>query len=156
MEVQPQLVLLQKTLFAVEGLGRQLDPELDLWATAKPFLEQWIREQMGPKALFKHLRENMPFFVEQLPHMPRLINDLLLLSKEQKMHLFETQRPRKASGSSRIALRKGFWSGVFSVTLVFGGLSYFKSMDHKTLAMVAFGTALAGGMIALLYGNKNK
>ncbi len=52
MEAQPQLVLLQKTLLAVEGLGRQLYPELDLWVTAKPFLEKWIKEQVGPKAFF--------------------------------------------------------------------------------------------------------
>ena len=123
MEVQPQLVLLQKTLFAVEGLGRQLDPELDLWATAKPFLEKWLREQMGPKALIKHLRENLPFFVEQLPHMPRLINELLVLSKEQRLHALEA--PRETINTTRKALYKGFGIGVLAVMLVFSGTSYF-------------------------------
>lgn len=79
--IQPQLVLLQKTLFAIEGLGRNLYPELDLWATAKPFLEKWLREQIGPKAFLHHLRENIPFFVEQLPYLPKLVNDVLLLAK---------------------------------------------------------------------------
>ncbi|MFZ4076848.1 MAG: ubiquinone biosynthesis regulatory protein kinase UbiB, partial [Legionellaceae bacterium] len=81
--VQPQLILLQKTLLAVEGLGRQLDPDLDLWTTAKPFLEQWIKTQRGPKALFHHLRDNLPFFIEELPHMPRLLNEVLSLSKQK-------------------------------------------------------------------------
>ncbi|MBA3535510.1 MAG: ubiquinone biosynthesis regulatory protein kinase UbiB, partial [Tatlockia sp.] len=89
MEVQPQLVLLQKTLLAIEGLGRQLYPELDLWATAKPFLEKWIKEQMGPKAFIKQLRENIPFFAEQLPQMPRLLYEVLELSREQKIRELE-------------------------------------------------------------------
>lgn len=83
MEVQPQLVLLQKTLLAVEGLGRQIYPDLDLWQTGKPFLEKWVKEQVGIKALIKHCKANIPFFVEQLPYMPRLMNDVLMLKKEQ-------------------------------------------------------------------------
>ena len=62
MEVQPQLVLLQKTLLYIEGLGRQLYPQLDLWQTAKPFLENWVQEQMGVKAVFNKVKENLPFW----------------------------------------------------------------------------------------------
>ena len=83
LEVQPQLVLLQKTLLAVEGLGRQLYPNLDLWATAKPFLENWVKQQIGPKAFIKHMKANLPFFVEQLPYMPKLMYEVLLLNKIQ-------------------------------------------------------------------------
>jgi len=72
MEVQPQLVLLQKTLLSIEGLGRQLYPDLDLWKTAKPFLEGWMSEQVGPKALLRSLREQAPLWVEQLPELPGL------------------------------------------------------------------------------------
>ncbi|MDF1828379.1 MAG: ubiquinone biosynthesis regulatory protein kinase UbiB [Legionellaceae bacterium] len=89
MEVQPQLILLQKTLLAVEGLGRQLDPDLDLWLTAKPFLETWLKQQMGPRALIKNIRENLPFLIEELPHMPRLLNDVLVLSKQQQLRARE-------------------------------------------------------------------
>ena len=67
MEVQPQLVLLQKTLLNIEGLGRQLDPDLDLWKTAKPFLERWMNEQVGPRAFIKGLKDNLPQTLEQLP-----------------------------------------------------------------------------------------
>ena len=77
MEVQPQLVLLQKTLLAIEGLGRELYPELDLWTTAKPFLERWMDEQVGARAMLRSLRENMPYMIEKLPEMPALIYDAL-------------------------------------------------------------------------------
>jgi ubiquinone biosynthesis protein len=89
--VQPQLVLLQKTLFAIEGLSRQLYPDLDLWVNAKPFLQKWLKEQSGPRAIFKHLRSNLPFIVEQLPYMPKLINDILILSKEEKIRALENK-----------------------------------------------------------------
>ncbi len=77
MEVQPQLVLLQKTLLNIEGLGRQLYPDLDLWDTAKPFLQRWMDEQVGMRSLFNGAKENLPKFVEQLPHMPTLVNDVI-------------------------------------------------------------------------------
>jgi ubiquinone biosynthesis protein len=73
MEVQPQLVLLQKTLLNIEGLGRQLYPELDLWKTAKPFLERWTKEQMGPRAFLREMRKSLPFVLEKLPELPELL-----------------------------------------------------------------------------------
>jgi len=77
MEVQPQLVLLQKTLLNIEGLGRQLNPDLDLWRTAKPFLEQWMRDQVGPKAVWERLRDEAPELARALPEMPRLLHRYL-------------------------------------------------------------------------------
>jgi len=74
MEVQPQLVLLQKTLLNIEGLGRQLDDELDLWDTAKPFLEDWMQERVGPKGLVKNIKANLPFWMEQAPQLPGLLH----------------------------------------------------------------------------------
>jgi|TARA_R110001606_G_scaffold85379_2_gene193620 ubiquinone biosynthesis protein len=73
MEVQPQLVLLEKTLLNIEGLGRQLYPDLDLWVTAKPFLERWMREQMGPKRVMEEVRKQAPQWAGQLPQIPNLI-----------------------------------------------------------------------------------
>jgi len=73
MEVQPQLVLLQKTLLNIEGLGRQLYPELDLWSTAQPFLERWMRERVSPKTLIGNLQSQ----VEQIPHLANMTRDLL-------------------------------------------------------------------------------
>jgi ubiquinone biosynthesis protein len=73
-EIQPQLVLLQKTLLNVEGLGRQLDPELDLWTTAKPFLERWMDEQVGWRALLGQLSHEAPRYAQLLPQLPRLLH----------------------------------------------------------------------------------
>ncbi|MBM3387336.1 MAG: ubiquinone biosynthesis regulatory protein kinase UbiB, partial [Betaproteobacteria bacterium] len=76
-EIQPQLVLLQKTLLNIEGLGRQLDPELDLWSTAKPFLEKWMLEQVGPQRLWRELKAQAPQYAKLLPQLPRLLHDYL-------------------------------------------------------------------------------
>ena len=75
--IQPQLVLLQKTLLNVEGLGRQLDPDLDLWNTAKPFLEKWMIDQIGPKRFWHELKEQAPYYAKMLPDLPRLLHGYL-------------------------------------------------------------------------------
>jgi len=77
-EIQPQLTLLQKTLLNVEGLGRQLDPDLDLWTTAMPFLERWMDDQIGPRALARRLETEAPYLIAALPELPRLIHQRLL------------------------------------------------------------------------------
>ena len=76
-EIQPQLVLLQKTLLNIEGLGRDLDPELDLWSTAKPFLEKWMIEQIGPEKLLAQLKAEAPSYAKLLPLLPRLLSAYL-------------------------------------------------------------------------------
>ena len=88
MEVQPQLVLLQKTLLYIEGLGRQLYPQLDLWQTAKPFLENWVKEQMGPVSVLKQMYANLPFWAEKMPELPDLIYQNL---KQKKQHEIQPQ-----------------------------------------------------------------
>jgi len=72
MEVQPQLVLLQKTLLAIEGLGRELYPDLDLWQTAKPFIERWMRERIGPRAFLERFKDELPYLNQHLSELPRL------------------------------------------------------------------------------------
>ena len=76
-EIQPQLVLLQKTLLNIEGLGRELDPDLDLWHSAKPFLEKWMLEQVGPQKLINQLKDQAPRYATLLPELPRLLHDFL-------------------------------------------------------------------------------
>jgi ubiquinone biosynthesis protein len=76
-EIQPQLVMLQKTLLNIEGLGRQLDPDLDLWTTAKPFLERWLAEQAGWRGLARAIRHEAPYWAQTLPQLPRLAHRLL-------------------------------------------------------------------------------
>ena len=84
-EIQPQLVMLQKTLLNIEGLGRQLDPNLDLWTTAKPFLERWMSEQLGWRALARTLKQEAPIWLRTLPQLPRLVHHAL--SREEPTNL---------------------------------------------------------------------
>jgi ubiquinone biosynthesis protein len=84
MVIQPQLVLLQKTLLNIEGLGRQLYPDLDLWQTAKPYLERWMSEQVGVRSVFRSLRRNAPEWSEKLPEIPGLLHQWLLKANEEK------------------------------------------------------------------------
>ncbi|GAA4893203.1 ubiquinone biosynthesis regulatory protein kinase UbiB [Ferrimonas pelagia] len=81
MVVKPQLVLLEKTLLYIEGLGRQLYPQLDLWATAKPYLEQWMLAQHSPQNQWKRLKQSAPRFAEQLPDLPELLHENLMLGR---------------------------------------------------------------------------
>ena len=76
-EMQPQLVLLQKTLLNIEGLGRQLDPDLDLWTTAKPYLERWMQEQIGWRGLVRTIMNEAPTWANLLPQLPRLAHRAL-------------------------------------------------------------------------------
>ena len=99
MEVQPQLVLLQKTLLNIEGLGRQLYPQLDLWSTAKPFLERWMRDRFGPKAAFAELKRQLPTWIEKAPKMPGLVHGALT----RLNHLDENQNRLQ---QEVVALRK--------------------------------------------------
>ncbi len=85
MEVQPQLVLLQKTLFNIEGLGRRLYPDLDLWITAKPFLERWMREQLGPRAVWNAIRKEYPNWIHILPEIPRYLGATLRQAKDGEL-----------------------------------------------------------------------
>ena len=88
-EIQPQLVLLQKTLLNIEGLGRDLDPDLDLWATAKPFLEQWMLGQVGPQKLLDELKAQAPHYAKLLPELPMLLNNFLRGSRNDSSRVIE-------------------------------------------------------------------
>lgn len=103
MEVQPQLVLLQKTLLYVEGLGRQLYPQLDLWSTAKPFLESWMHEQVGLQALVKACKEKAPFWAEKLPELPELVYDSLRQQRQlsQQIMLLSQQLDKRSQRGSQ-------------------------------------------------------
>ncbi len=87
MPVQPQLVLLQKTILNIEGLGRQLYPQLDLWATAKPFLGKWMSDQIGPRAAIKTLRRELPNLFTLAPELPALAHQLLYRLKNDDLRV---------------------------------------------------------------------
>ena len=97
--IQPQLVLLQKTLLNIEGLGRELDPELDLWTTAKPFLERWMNEQVGWRGLMARLEREAPRYAQLLPDLPRLVHQALdrqaPSADEAALRLAHTEQQRR-------------------------------------------------------------
>ncbi|MFO7593757.1 MAG: ubiquinone biosynthesis regulatory protein kinase UbiB [Pseudomonadota bacterium] len=126
MEVQPQLVLLQKTLLNIEGLGRQLYPDLDLWQTAKPFLERWMSEQIGTRAMFNRIKESVPQWGEKLPEIPSLVHEVLHQARHGKLEVRsnsdELQRIRREMHSANRRTFFGIIGGslIISAALIFG------------------------------------
>ncbi|HPQ94826.1 MAG: ubiquinone biosynthesis regulatory protein kinase UbiB [Thiothrix sp.] len=149
MQVQPQLVLLQKTLLNIEGLGRQLYPELDLWTTAKPFIQRWMDEQVGVRALLRGARYNLPKLLENLPYMPNLLHDLLQQANQNQLRLqWESaqleqlrQSLQRAQQSNRLLLA----GGVLLLAALLPGLQAW--LPHSGVAL--FGLL---GLILLLTG----
>jgi ubiquinone biosynthesis protein len=86
MEVQPQLVLLQKTLLNIEGLGREVYPDLDLWATAKPFLQRRVDEQFGFASILKAVKSEFPRLMEQTPYVPVMVNEIVRHVHQQQLN----------------------------------------------------------------------
>lgn len=151
MELQPQLMLLQKTLFAVEGLGRHIYPDLNIWITGKPFIERWLRDQMGPKAFLRHIRENIPFIIEDLPYMPRLINDVLLRLKEQKDINIRPDKPVVLpSPTHHRGFFRGVGLGIFVAMTTLIGLQYGKWLQPHEYIVFELGVAITGGFLALI------
>ena len=125
-EIQPQLVLLQKTLLNIEGLGRQLDPDLDLWSTAKPFLERWMLEQVGPQRLWQQLKTEAPHFAKMLPQLPRMVYAFLQRDPESErkelLALLQAQRKTNQTLQTILLLALGFFAGII-ITAVLGVIS---------------------------------
>ncbi|MFJ5394435.1 ubiquinone biosynthesis regulatory protein kinase UbiB [Pectobacterium parvum] len=146
MEVQPQLVLLQKTLLYVEGVGRQLYPQLDLWKTAKPFLENWLKQQVGLPAVFRALKEKAPFWAEKLPEVPELFYDGLRQHKMLKQSVdklaYELKTQQSRQGQSRYLL------GIGATLLISGTLLLISRVEAD---MVPSGL-MAAGIVAWIIG----
>ncbi|MBG6249254.1 MULTISPECIES: ubiquinone biosynthesis regulatory protein kinase UbiB [Symbiopectobacterium] len=147
MEVQPQLVLLQKTLLYVEGVGRQLYPQLDLWKTAKPFLESWLKDQMGVAALIRGLKEKAPFWAEKLPEIPELIYDglrqhrLLRHSVTQLTDELRMQRVRQSQSHYLLGV---------GATLLLAGLLML--VGRQDLPEVISAGLMAAGVVSWVIG----
>ncbi len=145
MEVQPQLVLLQKTLLNIEGLGRQLYPDLDLWSTAKPYLENWMKQRMGPKGVWKNIRSQFPEWMEQAPELPNLLYgalDQIRKAEERQQRqeallqeLVDSSKTRSKKKSSSLG-----WllllSGVFVAS---DGLPWLQQLPAEAQALMALG-----------------
>jgi len=134
MEVQPQLVLLQKTLLNIEGLGRDLYPDLDLWQTAKPFLERWMSEQIGVRAFFQGLRDEAPRWAERLPQVPALLYDVLRRAEQGELKVvvspaeWEELRNTLQRGQQRIYLAITGAAFLISAAVILGLDGYSPNM----------------------------
>ncbi len=146
MEVQPQLVLLQKTLLYVEGVGRQLYPQLDLWKTAKPFLEDWIKGQIGIPAILRALKEKAPYWAEKMPELPEMVFESLTHHKHLRHSVerltSDIKQERRQQHQSRYLFGMG-------ATLILSGTAVL--VTRPTLDLLSAGL-LAGGLVVWLTG----
>ncbi|MFN7644777.1 MAG: ubiquinone biosynthesis regulatory protein kinase UbiB [Burkholderiales bacterium] len=117
--IQPQLVLLQKTLLNIEGLGRQLDPDLDLWVTAKPILERWMNEQIGTQGLVDRLQQEMPQWAQLLPSIPRLAHRALTAAGERRDDRVQEKLLAQIVREQR-GIRRALWVGLVLLAAIAG------------------------------------
>ena len=155
MEVQPQLVLLQKTLLNIEGLGRQLYPDLDLWATGKPFLQRWVVKQNNPQRVIKRFVAQAPAILKALPEMPLLLHDFLKLQNQTASsamtgtgnnHLLQQHSQVQRSAYS---LRRSITgASLFMVAGMLGAASLIGGADIAPWWVWVLGIAGAGFLVA--------
>ena len=153
MEVQPQLVLLQKTLLNIEGLGRQLYPELDLWTTAKPYLEKWMRERFGPKAALREFKRQLPSWVEKAPQIPGLMHGALtrLNHLDENQTLIQEQLTALNTALAEQRAQKRHQTlGV--VTMVSGAALWWQSFALGIPEFAGLGVAATGLLWLLVKG----
>ena len=152
MEVQPQLVLLQKTLLNIEGLGRQLYPELDLWVTSKPILERWMSEQVGTRALLRAIRENAPQWAEKMPDIPLLVHEVLEQARDGKLQIeWKSRELNEIRREMRQAMVRGYTATIGAAFII--SAAVIKGLDGYSPMMIGNApvlTWLLGGIGALL------
>tara|TARA_R110002110_G_scaffold205066_7_gene417212 strand:- start:360518 stop:362161 length:1644 start_codon:yes stop_codon:yes gene_type:complete len=150
MEVQPSLVLLQKTLLNIEGLGRQLYPELNLWDTAQPYLEHWVQERYSPQSLLRRLQRQAPSWLEQLPQLPDVVMDNLQqtreieqrFSQQQRQQEQQAQRQRDRNRRRRRKILAAIACAGAAVAMLPGALAQLSSVPLASWALAAFALAL--------------
>ena len=150
MEVQPQHVLLQKTLLNIEGLGRQLDPDLDLWTTAKPFMERWMQNRYGVEATLKAFTDNAPKLLGQLPRLPHLLltagDRLNSVERQLRVQTHAMEKLQSSLNESRITNWRKLWVILFGL----GGIAQFCAVLLNWLPVDNHDTFLVGGIVSCL------
>jgi len=149
--IQPQLVLLQKTLLSIEGLSRSLAPDLDLWGSASPQIEKWLKKQVGVKAFLRRIRDNLPLWSEQLPEMPTLIYEVLKESKiQQEKNRFAqitNHTLQKKSQENKLKMSY-FLSGIGLSLLAVTGVFLFHPPTSTALISASGGVGLFALIVA--------
>lgn len=157
MEVQPQLVLLQKTLLNIEGLGRQLNPDLDLWKTAKPFLERWMQDQVGPRAFFRDVKDNWPEWSQRMSQLPNLVFEVLQQSRDGKLHIAWSQADmERLQRELRLAHRRTVTailggSLIVAAAIIYAGAEVAATLTFSGIPVMAWVLGLAGAL-TLVFG----
>ncbi|MCY4130691.1 MAG: 2-polyprenylphenol 6-hydroxylase [Gammaproteobacteria bacterium] len=150
MEVQPQLVLLQKTLLNIEGLGRQLDPDLDLWTTAKPFMEKWMQKRYGVEATLKAFTDNAPKLLGQLPRLPHLLltagDRLGSIERQMRVQAHAMDNLQASLNHSRISWWRKLWVTLFGL----GGIAQFSFVLLNWFPHLNHDALLVGGVVSSL------
>lgn len=150
MNVQPQLVLLQKTLLYIEGLGRQLYPQLDLWDTAKPFLENWMKEQISPKTFMESIQHKAPFWLEKLPEIPELLYHNLSqgqsLQEQQRLLIDSINKQQKNNNKNH------FYIGIGLAFSIISALAYMQG--DQALAILGGIPGICSWILAWHHSNK--
>lgn len=154
MTVQPQLVLLQKTLLNIEGLGRQLYPQLDLWNTAHPFLERWVRNRFHPKSLWGDLKYHAPEWMEKFPQVPHLVFDTLSEIKQLAKIAPELKNASQALHDSHSKSRRRLHATLLNLAaatcLLAGGLIAYRSLPQLTAMPLESLLLMGTGILVLL------
>ena len=152
MEVQPQLVLLQKTLVNIEGLGRQLDPDLDLWTTAKPFMERWMKKRYGVEATLKAFSDNAPKLLGQLPRLPHLLmtagDRLGNVERQIRVHTRAIEALHESQNSPRLSKWRIVWVTLFALA----GLAQYATVLLNWFPSIENDVLLVTGTMSFLFG----
>lgn len=153
--IQPQLILLQKSLLSIESLSRQLYPDIDLWKTAAPYLEHWLKKQVGVRSFFKRIRDNLPLWSEKLPDIPNIIFEVLTetQNRQEKLRFAEELKMKNAHPPSSSNKRR-FWTGSGFGLMVAGGalllLPFYQALSPVTAWVIgSAGLAVVLGSIVL-------
>lgn len=147
MEVQPQLLLLQKTLVSVEGLGRQLYPDLDLWTTAKPFLETWLRNHYSPKKMLRTIKQKIPKWANEAVEIPDTLHDVLQYWQSHVRPYLQQQTSSKATKANTLSTRSVAYIGMGCTLLIVATIIGLETLPEVFLTQ--WGLPLAG-VIALI------
>lgn len=143
--IQPQLILLQKSLMNIEGVARQLYPDLDLWTIATPYLEAWLKKQVGVKSFFRRLRENFPYWSEKLPEIPGMLYDTLsaVRQTQEEAHYYKNNNNQKKTPKHRY-----FFMGLGAAFLVTGGIFYLQPVTNFVLMELIAGAGILSLLVA--------
>jgi ubiquinone biosynthesis protein len=149
-DIQPQLVLLQKTLLNIEGVGRQIYPDLDIWNTSGPYLERWLKQQVGAKAFVRRMRENLPYWSEKLPEIPGMVYDILNEKRySQELSRFHDKQAHQPDPSRKRVSGRGKLLGL-SGGLLLSALSLTYQPAIASLAMILAGLGVFSFIVAEL------